>query len=772
MPTETIGQWLKDRRAHMDLTRAQLANQIGCAVVTLEKIERNQRRPSKQMAGLLAAALRIPDEFRDPFVRFARGDGGLPALDASDSPVKSAPARPLTNLPASLTSFVDRANEMEVVRAKLMRPDVRLLTLSGPPGVGKTRLAIQTAGTLLNHFADGVWFIDLAPLSDPTLVPYAIARIFGIVEIGATALITRLQDHLKFKETLLVIDNFEQVIEAAPAVAQLLKTCATLKVVATSREPLHVYGEHVHAVPALSLPPQSHKHTVEQMAAFEAIKLFFARAEALQPDFTLSAHNALVASKICAQLDGIALAIELAVAQLRRYGPEELLDTLKESRLRALTGTDRDVEPRQHTLRNAIQWSHDLLSPAESVVFSRLGVFAGGFTTEAALAVCELGDDTILHALADQSLVRRDANGRWSMLETIREFALEALSHHPLMERTRQLHAEHYARLICDEDERDAEAGLLRLVNVEEHNARIALRWLVDGQHARAVCLACAMAWYWLMVGSPSEGLSWLLVVLAFPIPLDPVLRAHVYMQVADVYWHRHEFPIALEYAQRGLVMYREAGRLASLYLAQTRIGRIQIEMGDYESAKDNVLQAVHDSRSIDASSVLALSLVHLGEVELTLGDAQQAEPCFEEAYSICHAQGWQVDLCLALACIGLGEIAMSRHEYARARDLLIEGLSSTTLMRARLLNLDVLAGLIGTMPHRKTADIQRAAKIWGASEALRARLDLQMAPGNRRRVQAYIVEAASRLTPKKFRAAWAQGRDLTFDEALALALE
>lgn len=772
MQTGMIGQWLKARRDQMDLTRAQVANQIGCAVVTLEKIERNQRRPSKQMAGLLAVALRIPDEFREQFVRFARGEGEPPAMDASDPPVQSAPARPLTNLPASLTSFVDRANEMEVIRGKLMHTDVRLFTLIGPPGIGKTRLAIQAAGMLLNRFAGGVWFIDLAPLSDPKLVPYAIARVFGIVETGTTPLITRLQDHLRFMEALLVLDNFEQVIEAAPVVAQLLKACAMLKVVATSREPLRVYGEHVYAMPGLSLPPHGQRHSVEQMAEFEAIKLFFARAEAVRPGFMLNAHNAHIASDICTQLDGMPLAIELAVAQMRRCSPDELHNTLKEGLLWSLTGTDRDVEPRQRTLRNAIQWSYDLLSASESAVFSRLGVFAGGFTTEAALAVCELSDDAILHALADQSLIRRDANGRWSMAETVREFALETLSHDPLKAQTKQLHAEHYANLISDEDERDDEAGLLRLVNVEEHNARIALRWLIDGQHARAVGLVRAMAWYWLMIGSPSEGLSWLLEVLASPIPLDPVFRAHLYMQVADVHWYRHEFPIALEYAQSGLAMYREAGVLAGTFSAQTRIGRIQIEMGDYESAKDNVLQAIHDSRSINASDVLALSLVHLGEVELSLGDAQQAEPCFEEAYSMCHAQGWQVELCLALACIGLGEIAMSRREYARAHDLLIEGLRSTTLMRARLLGLDVLAGLIGSMPRRKTADIQRAAKIWGASEALRERMDLQMAPGNRRRVQACIVEATSRLTPEKFRSAWAQGRDLTFDEALALAQE
>ena len=376
----TFGLWLKVRRKELDLTRAQIASQIGCAEITLEKIERDLRHPSRQIAELLARALRIPDEGREAFVQFARGGGEPPAVDGHQPRANAVTPQLLNNLPAPLTSFIDRVSELAKVRQRLLQPDVRLLTLVGPPGIGKTRLSIQAGQTLLDEFADGIWFVPLAPINDPALVLPAIARLFDIAESGAQPVIA----HLRPRQLLLIVDNFEHVLSevegwsAAPQVSDLLRACPGLKVLATSRAPLRVYGEHEYLMPSLSLPPQGKKQTVEQLAKFDALKLFVARAQAFQANFDLTPDNAQMIADICLRLDGLPLAIELAASRLRRFTPQQLYTALHGAPLQTLVADARDVEPRQRTLRSAIQWSYDLLAPAERAAFDKFGVFAGG----------------------------------------------------------------------------------------------------------------------------------------------------------------------------------------------------------------------------------------------------------------------------------------------------------------------------------------------------------------------------------------------------------
>ena len=423
MQTATFGPWLKARRKELDLTRVQLASQVGCAEITLEKIERDQRRPSKQIAELLADALQVPTASRDQFVQFARGRASRHVrCDPSERCPIHASAN---NLPAPLTSFIDRTNELAAVQQRLLQADVRLLTLVGPPGIGKTRLSIQDGQALLDHFADGVWFVALAPISDPTNVLPAIARLFEIAD-GASPLLDRLQAHLRPQAMLLILDNFEHVLDAAPDVANLLKACPKVKVLATSRVPLRVYGEQEYPMPALSLPPKGVRLSPQQLATVRCGQVVRCARPGFSAGLQLDADNAQAIVDICARMDGMPLAIELAASRLRRFTPQQLRDALHDAPLQTLVADARDVEPRQRTLRSAIQWSYDLLSLHERIVFARLGVFVGGASTEAALAVCELADDLILHALADQNLIKRDTYSRWTMLEMMREFALDA----------------------------------------------------------------------------------------------------------------------------------------------------------------------------------------------------------------------------------------------------------------------------------------------------------------------------------------------------------
>jgi len=770
MQTVTFGEWLKAYRKALDLTRAQLADQIGCAEITLGKIERDQRRPSKQIAELLAGALGVPESERELFVQFARGSGEPPVIDGSNPRTQSSTSQPLTNLPAPLTSFIDRTRELAEVCEKLLRPDVRLLTLVGPPGIGKTRLSIQAGQTLLDKFADGVWFIALAPITDPMLVLPAIAHTFDIADAGATPLVARLQDHLRLMQVLLVLDNFEQVLEAAPYISDLLKACPKVKTIATSRELLRVYGEHGYPMPALSLPPRDQKKTIEQLAQFDAIKLFVARAEAVQPGFALTADNAQAVGAICLRLDGVPLAIELATAQLRHFTLPKLHDALNEAPLQSLANSVRDMEPRQRTLRNSIQWSYDLLSVAERAVFNRLGVFVGGCTSAAALAVCELPDDATLHALADRSLLKRDANERWTMLEMIREFALDALaqSSGDKLEQTRRQHAEYFARILKQGSD---ETYPYHLIDVEQHNARAALRWLLDHKHPLTFELTQFMSWYFHLAGLTSENRRMLHAVVSSGIELTPVMHYHLLSGATIVASQQHDFEAALRYTQEALAIAQAMNSQTLIADALIDHGMVYIEMSDYAQVKKVALEAVRIGRSIQEPEHVAGALNHLGKAALAEGDISYASACYEEAYALCQTPDWRQPIYAGQACKGMGELALSCSDHTAALQFLREGLALSNPPVIKLGILDVLAGVIGTMPRRSTADVCRAAQIWGAAEALNAKSGLNHAPDDCRRTDALIAEARSRISPKTFAAAWAAGRELSLDEVIALAM-
>jgi predicted ATPase/DNA-binding XRE family transcriptional regulator len=760
----SFSHWIKQRRKALDLTQADLARQVGCAVVTIQKIEEGRRRPSKQVAELLAKYLAIPTIEQERFSSLARGE----AL------ALSVP----TNLPAPLTPLIGRAAEIATIQRYLERPDVRLTTVTGPPGVGKTRLGIQVASELRQQFSDGVWFVPLAPLGEPHLVVPTLARVLGFVEAGPQPVLERLQIGLRDKCMLLVLDNFEQVVEAAPQIAELLVACERVKVLTTSRIPLHLRGEYEVAVEPFPLPDHIASLTLDSLMEYEAIRLFVTRVQTFQPNFTLTPTNAPAIVDLCTRLDGLPLAIELAAARIRQFTPEALVAQLnRDSRypLPLLGDGPRDLPARQQTLHNAIGWSYALLDEAIQKLFRYLGVFVGDCTLAAVAEVCAVANPANLAILIEQNLLRQEMNGtgepRISMLEVIRAYALERLDDAGELGELQQRHANYYSALAQDVGE--DEAAWFARMELEHDNLRATLRWFIDQHQAEAALrLSGTLRWFWEVAGYQKEGLRWLSAALALDHDaLDPELRILTRFNCGILAWQLGDFNTGHALYSEGLELSRQAelpGLIASM---QMGLGRVAIEQGEYEQAILRLDESLTLGRELNNTEAIVASLSHLSEVTLAQGDYARARAYCEEGLVL--GQSIAPHFFRTLLFQNLGEIALVQGDYAQALSWLKEGLVYSRHIphrRSVTLTLAYLAAIIGTAPsHIK--DVQRAARIWGAVEALRQAAGLSFSLAHRVRLEHYIEQARAGLNPMAWAAAWAEGRAMSLEQTIEYAL-
>ena len=727
---------------------------------------------------------------------------------------------PQSSLPAPLTPLVGREQEIAAVCALCSRPEVRLVTLTGTGGVGKTRLALEVAAAMNAAFADGICFVTLAALTDPELVLPTIAQSLGVREQGRRPLLDSLKDHLREQQLLLLLDNFEQVARAAPVVAELLAAAPRLHLLVTSRASLHLSGEHEFVVPPLALPDVHNLPPFERLTEYESTRLFTERARAVQSDFALTEENAAAVAAICHQLDGLPLAIELAAGRSKLFSPQALLPRLK-SRLKLLVGGAREKPAHQQTMRGTIAWSYDLLEEDEKTLFRRLAVFAGGCTLEAAEAVCtahaDLGIDVLdgVARLVDKSLLRReseiDGEPRFLILETLREYSLERLAESGEAEAMRRLHASFFLAMAEEAFPKmfSAEQSIwYNRLETEHDNLRAALRWMLESQEDEMGLRLVSMLYrFWRLRNHAREGRHWLALVLAQPGAQErTAIRARALRGAGFLAFAQGDFSEARQFLEESVSVGRELGQAGKRELAQAQatlahvvllqgnpsasrelageslqlfqeigeawgtalalhhLGKATIELDDPLDARPLLKESVELFRMTGDRQLLAQSLDTLGMAALRKGDDSGARAQFEEALSVAQETGAEQFIADALAHLGTVALRMGDYQQAAAlygQSLAINGaLGNRDGIAEDLAGVAAVANLVGQP--------ERAAQLLGAVEALRKASAISLPPLRRAEYERTVEGIRAHLDEATFAVAWKKGRAMELSQAIA----
>jgi predicted ATPase/DNA-binding XRE family transcriptional regulator/Tfp pilus assembly protein PilF len=727
----SFGEWLRQRRRMLDLTQQALADQVGCTRITLRRIESGGRKPSKELALILLEKLGAPQVEREPWLRFARGLSGFP-----ERSVDSFANKPRTNLPTSLTSFIGREKELDEI-TKLIAKN-RLVTLTGVGGIGKTRLSIQVASGLFNERPNGTWLVELAPLSDPALVPHTITSTLGLIEQSGRSPLAILTDFLQSKHALLILDNCEHLIQACAELAEtLLRACPDLHILATSREALGIAGETLYLVPALTTPDPV-RVSLNILPDYEAVQLFVARAQSALAGFMLTPENAPTIAQVCHQLDGIPLALELAAARIKMMSVEQIASHLND-RFHLLTGGARTALPHHQTLRAMIDWSHDLLSEPERALLRRLSIFAGGWTLETAESVCsdegiekyEILD--LLTQLLNKSLIvaehKHGQGTRYQMLETICQYARGKLWAVREGEMMRQRHLAYFVDLAerAEPNLRSFDMVMwLDQLEAEHDNIRAVLARALESNVEAELRLASALLWFWQIRSHKNEGIDWLERGLSIEAaergaePLTPS-RAMIRGKALNATGLLRDALFvgkAAEYFEESLNLFKELGPAGKPGLAYAFLGlagwtgqtrgmtteettdlrehclSLFRELGDKFGAAQCLLfiagyarvkgdleraRAIEEEhlalrKEIGDKDGIAMAQAYLGLTVLRQGDAQQARELYEESLAGFREVGNIYFLGQALSW--LSGIAQEQGNHEQAARLLQEGLT------------------------------------------------------------------------------------------------
>lgn len=843
LPEDLYEEWAEERRAELRRTHLELLVELACleeesgnlpeAIAALRKAVGKEPLHEEANAALMRVYARagwlaeVVKQYRRLEEELRRRLGAEPGseirsvyqevLDGKHSPARTPPAEVRRhNLSSPLTSFVGREREMEEVRELLAA--TRFLTLTGPGGSGKTRLALEVGRSLVAEFGDGVWMVELAPLSEEALVPKAVAEVLSVREQGNRPFVEALADELRAKEALLVLDNCEHLVRAAARLSEtLLGSCPRLRILATSRVFLGVPGEIHHPVPSLSMPDPG--SAAERLAGFESVRLFVDRVSHRLPGFfSLTEENARAVGEVCRGLDGVPLAIELAAAWAGVLTVAQISERLDDA-LGLLTLGGRTAEPRQRTLRAAMDWSHELLDAPERKLFAWLSVFAGGFTLE---AVEEVGDGigrilAVLSRLVDKSLVAAEASPgtegepRYRMLEPVRQYARERLEARGEADELRERHASYYLALA--ERAEPELRGPLRMVwldrlEAEHDNLRAVLGWsLGRGEVEAAVRLGWALQWFWWIRAHLDEGRRWMEEALAKSYALATPVRARTLFLVGFVAQHLGDHRRAIPALQESLELYRETGdsrgtawslerlgwsklsegehgRAASFFgeslslfremddeqgsaLVLTGLGWVRLEQGDHEQAMRLHEESLALFSRVGDTGGVALVRANLGHAALLFGDPAQAKMLFEESLTLFREV--EEALLLTSPLHGLGWVALEQGDAGKAALLFRENLSLFEETKDKWSLGDGLEGLAGVAG--ALGEAERSARLWGTADALREAIGVPIWAPDRTIHERHRAAVRSRLHEAEWTAAWSEGWSMMPREAVEYAL-
>jgi predicted ATPase len=742
----------------------------------------------------------------------------------SQAPAGSLDERP-SDLPVPRTPIVGREKEVTAAKELLLREDVRLVTITGPGGIGKTRLTLEVAKQVSAQFPGGIHFVPLSAFSDPGPIPSAIARTVGVRETEGHTPLEALAEFFRNSlrgRLLLLLDNFEHLNQAAPLVAELLSLGPSLKLLVTSRAPLHVYGEYEFPVPPLELPDPKSLLRLEDLSKYSAVALFLQRAAAIKPDFKLTPDNAAAVAEICARLDGLPLAIELAAARVKMFPPVAMRARLM-SRLHLLTGGPRDVPARQQTLRAAIDWSYDLLDAAEQKLFRRLAVFAGGCTLEAVEAVCntksDLGLDLLegLASMMDKNLLKQVEQGegesRFVMLETIREYGTEKLAASGEEALTRRAHAAYF--LVLAEEAASEDAGgerteVLGRLEVEHDNFRAALEWLIESGNAEwGLRLGAALFRYWETREYLTEGREQLAKILKLPaaathskargrvlfaagvlaaVQGDDAASSELHRECLEIARHFEDQQgvavslnaIAVGARDRGdlagarklftesLELWKELGNPIAVARGLSNLGSVAKMQGDFATARSLYDQCLAIFRELNDRTGVAWSLNYQGDVARDQGDARGARSLYEQSLAMFRELGDRWGIAGSLA--DLGNLAREHNDFKTAEALYAESLLTFKELGHKRGVARLMECFASAAADQSLAD--RALRLAGAAAALRQTLGAPLTTAEQVRLDAALGSARHVLTQSASTEAWLEGWALSLDKAVETALE
>ena len=790
----TFGDLLKYLRRRAQLTQRELAIAVGYTEGHISRLEKNLRPPDlATVAALFVPALGLEEEpgTAAQLLRLAasaHGDQRHMGADFTISRVQeiteiseSAESIP-SNLPIQLTTFIGRQNEIQALTELLLGNRLnRLITLTGSGGMGKTRLALQTAIGLSHLYSDGSWFVDLTPLSAPELIAQAVTSALSIPEKGGQPAEQTLVEHLQSKHILIVIDNCEHMISAAAQfVEKLLRSCAYVQILGTSREPLQVPGEVNFRVPPLSVPENT--ETVSRnLTKHEATQLFIERATNIESKFTVTDANAPTIARICKQLDGMPLAIELAAARIRVLSLSQIEARLGD-RLHLLTSGQTTL-PRHQTLRATIEWSHDMLSEAEKVLFRRLAVFAGGWTLEAANSVCADPGSDILDTLAqlvNKSLVvverGPDTEVRYTMLETIREFAREQLRVADELDLMRAHHFDHFLQLAQQGEEKlFAAESSIDWAEEEISNLRAALAWALekDGRGnaseewaGRALELMTYVWPLWLSRGYLAEGSEWMDQLLAIHTA-GTLARARALLLAGDFARYRGDFPKQSFLIEESLALARTLGDKKRIAWSLMEMGLVERDFRRYSAAVPFLEESLSLFQELNEDLWVCRTAFLLAETHTANGNLESAKPLLERGLEICRVENdkWQISWGLE----ALGNVKRLEGDLEQASQFYRESLHLKVSVKDKvgiIYALEAFAQLAATQKQFK-----RAAVLWGAAERLSQTIKLHLIPTKLEIYNSLIPITRDQLGEDEFNAAWNEGQSMQLEGAIDYAL-